>query len=143
MSQALVMDEAVRVVALVGCAAGGVLVDAGDYVPAGAAAEVHGQEIGQVGLGGHSRILSQIGVKWKVPGQIRSPVGSPGILGRRPGASGPQSVADPARSAFLVFGFAGTREVYGGAAARRQALSRRRVCSWGRRGWRGWARASR
>ena len=46
------MDEAVRVVALVGCAAGGVLVDAGDYVPAGvnqpaggaagAAVEVHG-----------------------------------------------------------------------------------------------------
>ena len=33
--------------------------------------EVHGQEIGQVGLGGHGCILSQNGVKWKAPGHIR------------------------------------------------------------------------
>ena len=69
------MGEAVPVVALVGCAAGGVLVNAGDDVPAGvnqpaggaagAAVEVHGQEIGLVGLGGHGCILSQIGGKWR------------------------------------------------------------------------------
>ena len=79
---------------------GDAALDAGDYVPAGvnqpaggaagAAVEVHGQEIGQVGLGSHgcilSRILSQIGVKWRAPGQVRNPGGGTGISGRRPGA---------------------------------------------------------
>ena len=60
---------------------GDAALDAGDYVPAGvnqatggaagAAVEVHGQEIGLVGLGGHSRIISQIGGKWMAPGQGR------------------------------------------------------------------------
>ena len=81
-------EEAVRVVALVGFASGGVLVKAGDYVPAGvnqpaggaasAAVEVHSQKIGQVGLGGHGCILSQSGARWRVPCKVIQNSGSHG-----------------------------------------------------------------